>query len=164
MCILFWKMQCLLLLFSHYVISLWPQGLQRVRLPCPPLSPGVCSNSHPSSRQDPWVFSLSLSEFCSIPNSGVSMLLFFLFFFSPKILFSRLPELLLWPSGVLAQLIRSCFLVCLFGFRDLVASVLIIWLELSLSTFPLACQQTSFSTYKIIGIISWTFLSLRQRF
>ena len=36
-----------LLLFSHSVTSnsLWPHGLQHARLPCPSLSPGVCSNS-----------------------------------------------------------------------------------------------------------------------
>ena len=36
-----------LLLFSHSVMSdcLQPHGLQHARLPCPSLSPGVCSNS-----------------------------------------------------------------------------------------------------------------------
>ena len=36
-----------LLLFSCSVVSdsLWPHGLQRSRLPCPSLSPGVCSKS-----------------------------------------------------------------------------------------------------------------------
>ena len=29
--------------------SLWPHGLQHSRFPCPSLSPGVCSNSCPSS-------------------------------------------------------------------------------------------------------------------
>ena len=35
------------LLFSHSVLSdsLWPHGLQLARLPCPSLSPRVCSNS-----------------------------------------------------------------------------------------------------------------------
>ena len=39
-------------LFSHQVVSdsLWPHGLQHARLPCPSLSPGVCSNSHALSR------------------------------------------------------------------------------------------------------------------
>ena len=27
--------------------SLWPHGLQHTRLPCPSLTPGICSNSHP---------------------------------------------------------------------------------------------------------------------
>ena len=41
----------LLFLFSHSVVSgsLQPQGLQHTRLPCPSLSPGVCSNSCPLS-------------------------------------------------------------------------------------------------------------------
>ena len=39
------------LLFSYSVASnyLWPHGLQHPR-PCPSLSPGVCSNSHPLSQ------------------------------------------------------------------------------------------------------------------
>ena len=41
----------LLLLFSHSVMSgsFWLHGLQHARLPCPSLSPGVCSNSCPLS-------------------------------------------------------------------------------------------------------------------
>ena len=40
------------LLFSHKVISnsLWPPGLQHVKLPCPSPSPRVCSNSCPLSQ------------------------------------------------------------------------------------------------------------------
>ena len=34
--------------------SLWPQGLQHTRLPCPSPTPRVCSNSCPSSR---WCYS-----------------------------------------------------------------------------------------------------------
>ena len=39
----------LLLLFSHSIVSnsLQPHGLQHARLPCPSLSPRVCSNSCP---------------------------------------------------------------------------------------------------------------------
>ena len=38
----------LLLLFSCcHAQLLWPHGLQQNRLPCPLLSPGVCSNSYP---------------------------------------------------------------------------------------------------------------------
>ena len=54
--------------------SFWPHGLQHARLPCPSLSPGVCSNSCPSSQ---W-FCLTISSsatlfsFClqSFPASG----------------------------------------------------------------------------------------------
>ena len=37
---------------SHSVVfdSLWPQGLQHTRLPCPSLTLGACSNSCPSSQ------------------------------------------------------------------------------------------------------------------
>ena len=40
------------LLFSCSVMSnsLWSHGLQHAQFPCPPLSPGVCSNSCPLSR------------------------------------------------------------------------------------------------------------------
>ena len=46
--------------------SLWPQGLQHARLPCPSLSPGICSNSCPLSR---WCYltissSAALFSFC----------------------------------------------------------------------------------------------------
>ena len=40
----------LLLLFSCCHAQLfWPRGLQHARLPCPSLSPGICSNSCPLS-------------------------------------------------------------------------------------------------------------------
>ena len=65
-----------LLLFSHYIMpdSLWPHGLQHTSLPCPPLSPGACSNScplsqwrHPtiSSSVDPSPPALSLFQWVS---------------------------------------------------------------------------------------------------
>ena len=59
------------LLFSHSVVSdsLWPYGLQHVRLLCPPLSPEVCSNScslsrwcHPTILSSVIPFSSSLSQ------------------------------------------------------------------------------------------------------
>ena len=54
--------------------SLQPHGLQHARLPCPLLSPGVCSSSCPLSR---WCYptissSVTLFSFClqSFPTSG----------------------------------------------------------------------------------------------
>ena len=43
---------CCSLFFCHQVMSdsLQHHGLQHTRLPCPSLSPGVCSNSHPLSQ------------------------------------------------------------------------------------------------------------------
>ena len=66
----------LLLLFSYLVgpDSLWPHGLQHARLPCPSLSPRVCTNSCPLNW---WCYptissSVSAFSFCpqSFPASG----------------------------------------------------------------------------------------------
>ena len=59
-------------LFSCSVMSdsLWPHGLQHSRLPCPSLSPGVCSNScplnwwcHPTMSSSVILFSSCLQSF-----------------------------------------------------------------------------------------------------
>ena len=52
-----------LLLFGHSVVSnsLQPYGLQHARLPCPSLSPGVCSNSCPLS----WWCHQNISSFAA---------------------------------------------------------------------------------------------------
>ena len=53
---------------------LWPHGLQHVRLPCPPLSPGVCSDSCPLSQWCYLTTSSSAARFCfclqSFPAPG----------------------------------------------------------------------------------------------
>ena len=57
--------------FSHSVVSdsLWPHGLQHVRLPCPSPTPGVYSNSCPSSWWcHPTIWS-SVIPFSSWPQS-----------------------------------------------------------------------------------------------
>ena len=65
-----------LLLFSCWVMSnsLQPHGLQHTRPPCPSLSPGICSESYPSSRWcHPTVASsVALFSSClqSFPASG----------------------------------------------------------------------------------------------
>ena len=43
--------------------SLWPHGLQHTRLPCPSLSPGVCSNSCPLSQWCHPIVSSSVTPF-----------------------------------------------------------------------------------------------------
>ena len=60
-----------LLLFSCSVMSdsLWPHGLQHARLPCPSLSPRVCSNSCPLSRWRHPIISSSVLPFSSGPQS-----------------------------------------------------------------------------------------------
>ena len=53
--------------------SLWPHGLQHARLPCPSLSPGVCSNSCPLSQWYYLTISSSAAPFScpqSFPASG----------------------------------------------------------------------------------------------
>ena len=53
---------------------LWPHGLQHARFPCLSLSPGVCSNSCPSSRWHHSIISSSVVPFSSclrsFPESG----------------------------------------------------------------------------------------------
>ena len=49
--------------------SLRPHGLQHARLPCPSLSPGVCSNSCPLSRWCHPTISSSVIPFFSCPQS-----------------------------------------------------------------------------------------------
>ena len=54
--------------------SLWPHGLQHTRLPCPPPTPGACSNSCPSSWWCHPTVSSSVTPFSSslqsFPSSG----------------------------------------------------------------------------------------------
>ena len=59
------------MVFSHSVVSdsLWPRGLQHIRLPCPSLSPRVCSNSWLSSRWCHPTISSSVVPFSSCPQS-----------------------------------------------------------------------------------------------
>ena len=57
--------------FSHSVVSdsLWPQESQHARPPCPSPTPGVYSNSCPSSRWCHWAISSSVVPFFSCPQS-----------------------------------------------------------------------------------------------
>ena len=61
----------MLLLFSCSVMpnSLWHHGLQQARLPCPSLSPGVCSNWYPLSQLCHPAMSSSAAPFSSCPQS-----------------------------------------------------------------------------------------------
>ena len=53
--------------------SLWPYDLQHVRLPCPSLSPGLCSNSHPLSWWCYPTISSSIAHFSSCLQSFTSI-------------------------------------------------------------------------------------------
>ena len=48
--------------------TLWPHGLQHARLPCPSLSPGVCSNSCPLSQWCWLTISSSAAPFSFLPS------------------------------------------------------------------------------------------------
>ena len=70
------SISCTSVQFIHSVVSnsLWPQGLQHARLPCPSPTPGACSNSCPSSRWCHPTISSSIVSFSSclqsFPASG----------------------------------------------------------------------------------------------
>ena len=68
---LFPKVYSWLLFFSRSVVSdsLWPHGLKHAWLPCPLLSPGVCSNSYPLSQWCQPTISSSVAPFSSCPQS-----------------------------------------------------------------------------------------------
>ena len=72
----FWASQVVVMLFSRSVVhdSVWPHGQQHARLPCPSVSPRVCSNSCPLSQwyQVTILASASLFSFRlqSFPASG----------------------------------------------------------------------------------------------
>ena len=65
------KWTCCSSLFSRKVTSnsLWPYGLQHTRLPCPSLSPRVCSNSCPLSQWCHPTITSSIISFSSCPQS-----------------------------------------------------------------------------------------------
>ena len=56
--------------------SLWPHGLQHVRLPCPSLSPGVCSDSCPYSQWYHPTISSSVAPFLLLPSTIPSIRVF----------------------------------------------------------------------------------------
>ena len=53
---------------AQLYLTLWPHGLQDARLPCPSLSPGVCSNSCPRSLWCHPTISSSVSAFSHCPQ------------------------------------------------------------------------------------------------
>ena len=64
--------------FSHSVVSdsLWPHELQHTRPPCPSPTPGVHSNSHPSSQWCHPAISSSVVPSSSCPNPSQHQSLF----------------------------------------------------------------------------------------
>ena len=64
-------LECWSVVFSHSVVSnpLWTHGLQHTRLPCPSLSPKICSNLCPLSQWCHQPISSSVTPFSSCPQS-----------------------------------------------------------------------------------------------
>ena len=158
------------LLFSGSVISdtLQPHGLQHTRLPCPSLSPWVCSNSYPLSQWCHPTISSSVIPFSSWPQSFPASWSF--------------PVSWLFPSGgqrigtltsasVLPMNIQAWFPLGLTGLVSLLSMGLsrifsnttvqsINSLALSLHYGPnLTSILTSITTGKSIDLIMWTFVS-----
>ena len=71
-----WEEQNNVVVFSYSVLSdsLWPHGLLHTRLPCPSLSPSVCSNLWPMNQWCHSTISSSVTPFSSclqsLPASG----------------------------------------------------------------------------------------------
>ena len=65
------KLICVLFQFNRSVVSdsLWPHGLQYIRLPCPSPTPGACSNSCPLSQWCRPTISSSITPFPSCCQS-----------------------------------------------------------------------------------------------
>ena len=73
-----WRTACTHIAFTLYLVqfrgsvmsdSLWPHGLQHVRLPCPSPTPGACTNSCASSQWCHPIISSSVLPFSSCPQS-----------------------------------------------------------------------------------------------
>ena len=81
--------------------SLQAHGLQHARLPCPSLSPGVCSNSCPLSQWCLPTISSSVTPFSSCPQSFPA---------SRSLLFLLLDGY--WEIGTGGSLVTLVFYVC----------------------------------------------------
>ena len=97
--------------------SLWPQGLQHARLPCPSPSPGACSNSCPSSWWCHPTISSSFTPFSSclqsFPASGSFLMNWFFISGDQSIGASAsAPVLLVKYSGLISFRIDWLHLLC----------------------------------------------------
>ena len=150
-----------LLLFSCWVMSnsLQPHGLQHTRPPCPSLSPGVCSESYPSSR---WCHptiasSVALFSSClqSFPASG---------YFSMSWLFASGGQSTGASASVLPINIQGWFPLGLTGLISLwskwlsrVFSSITIWKHPFFSAQPKDCRQEEKGTTEdeMVGWHHW---------
>ena len=144
--------------------SLWPHELQHTRLPCPSLSPWVCSNSCPLSRWCHPTISSSVTPFSSclifpsirvFPNESVLRIKWpkywsFIVNISPSSEYSGLTSFridcfdLLLVQGTLKSLLQH---------HSLKASIL--WCS---AFFMVQLSHPCMTTGKTIALIRWTFV------
>ena len=126
------------LLFSCSVMSdsLQPHRLQHTRLPCPPLSSGVCSNSCPLSRWCHLIISSSVAPFSFCLRSFPA---------SRSFLMSRL-----FPSG--GQSIGASASVLPMNIRDVLLHNWLVWSS--------CCSRDSQESSPQFKTISFSVLSL----
>ena len=131
------------LLFSCSVLSdsLRPHGLKHARLPCPSLSPGVCSNSRPLSRWCHPTISSSVVLFSSCPQSFPGA--------------GSFPRCWLFRSGgqgigasasasVLPMNIQGCFPLGMFGLISLLSKGLSrVFSSITVQKHQIFCPQLS---------------------
>ena len=152
-------------LFSYLVMSnsLWPQGLQHARSPCPSLSPRACSNSCPSSWWCHPTISSSVVPFSSclqsFPASG-SFLMSQLFASDGQSIGASASASVLpmniqdwFPLGLTGLILQSKGLSSLLQHRSSKASIL-----LHSTFFMVQFSHTYMTTGKTIVLTRWTFV------
>ena len=143
--------------------SLWPHGLQYTRLPCPSLSPGVCSNSCP------------LCQWChSTISSCVPLFLLPSIFPNISVFSEKSPLRIRWPNYQSFTISPSNEYSWLISFRidwfdllafqgtlksllqyhNLKASILRCW-----DFFTIQLSHPHITTGKIIALTIWVFVS-----
>ena len=154
-----------LLLFSHSVVynSLWPHEWQQARLPCPSLSPRVCSDPCPLSQWCHPTISSSVTPFSSCPQSfSVSGS------FPVSQLFLSGGQSIGVSAWVLPINIQGWFLLGLTGLISLLSKGLsrvfsstTIWKHQFFSAQPSLWSNSHIHTWtgKIIALAIWTFVS-----
>ena len=120
--LLMWKHSLLiyLLLFSHSVMSnsLWPHEQQHARLPCPSLSPRVCSNSIESVMASKHLILCNTSPSPAL-NLSQHLGLFQWVCFSHQV--AKVLELQLQQQSVLPMNIQGWFILGLTGLISLLS-------------------------------------------
>ena len=139
--------------------SLWSEGPQHARLPCPQLSPGACSNSCPLSWWWHPIISSSVVPFSSCPQSFPDS-----GFFPVSWLFTSCGQSIGASASVLPMNIQGW---CLLGLTALIFSLSkglkvfstttsILW---SSAFFVVQLSHPHMTTGKTMALTRWTFVS-----